>query len=900
MTPRPSPLNSLRARLVIGSGIPLVLFIGVALIALSVVYGLIDALALERRSHQVIVQALKQQDQLHRMGLSVQYSPVADPDLLKANYETNRQAFLDANAAAAKLLRNDPGQEGRLIRIRDLEADWHRVVDDGFHGPRPAPPGFQIRSQTLEEQIEGELDQFIETEERRLADRREAAERQAWQSGWIIYIALLVVLAVSLVIAWAVALSVTGPIDRLRKAAGQLLAGRFEVETPRGPNEIAQLIVDFNQIGLSLVQHVSNLREQEEGYRQYIGALSQLMWRTNADGHVVAEIPTWQAYTGQTAEQVRGHGWLDAIHPEDRQGAEERWRLAVRDRGLYESEHRLRSASGDYRCFGCRAVPVVNPDGSVREWIGTCTDITERKEKERLRQEKEAAEAASRAKSEFLARMSHELRTPLNAVIGMSKMLITQRFGVLNAKQADYLNDVTRAGEHLLALINDILDIAKVEAGRMELRAEGFPLGDMVRSVLSTLRPLAEAKELAVAFAPPPADGEVAADPARFKQVLYNLLSNAIKFTPPKGRVTIRCQWVGCATRDAPPAAEAEASAVRVEVADTGAGIVAKDQETIWDEFRQLPTGPVAEGASQGTGLGLTLARQLVRRMGGAIWVESAPGAGSTFGFVLPRRPPPEKPADAAGGASPRPLALVVEDYPPTHKLLADWLIEAGMATASATDGDAALAQARRLHPRVIVLDLQLPKRDGWEVLTELKNDPATADIPVVVVTVGEDRPRPTGLNVQEFFVKPLHREDFFRRLRGPARPVRGRAADPGIGGGRRPGGAALDRRSVECGGRPRGGGGQRPGGAGGAAVGAAGPGGTGPDDAGDGRLCRGRGDPRRTGLGPAADHRHDGQGPHGGGTAAADGPRGGVGRQARTDAGQTPRTHRRAGASAP
>ena len=491
-----------------------------------------------------------------------------------------------------------------------------------------------------------------------IALRRPEAERQAWQSGWTIYLALVAAVVASLLVAWAVSAGVTGPIDRLRKAAGQLLAGRFEVETPRGPNEIAHLIVDFNQIGLSLVQHVSSLREQEEGYRQYIGALSQLMWRTNADGHVVAEIPTWQAYTGQTAEQVRGHGWLDAVHPEDRHEAEERWRRAVRDRGLYESEHRLRSASGDYRCFGCRAVPVVNPDGSVREWIGTCTDITERKEKERLRKEKEAAEAASRAKSEFLARMSHELRTPLNAVIGMSKMLSTQRFGVLNAKQADYLNDVTRAGEHLLALINDILDIAKVEAGRMELRAEGFPLGDLVKSVLSTLRPLAEAKDLAVTFEPPPADGEVAADAARLKQVLYNLLSNAIKFTPPKGRVTIRCQWVGRATRDAPAAAEAEAAAVRVEVTDTGAGIAAKDQEKIWDEFRQLPTGPVAEGASQGTGLGLTLAlsagaahgrrdlggehagrRQHVRlRPAAPAAARKAGGGGRGRGGVVPRR----------------------------------------------------------------------------------------------------------------------------------------------------------------------------------------------------------------------------------------------------------------------
>jgi signal transduction histidine kinase len=464
-----------------------------------------------------------------------------------------------------------------------------------------------------------------------------------WQSGWIMGLCLAAVALLVILVAWRLASSVTRPVDRLRLATQSLLTGSFNVERPDGPTEIAQLISDFNRMGLALTE------------------------------------------------------------------------------------------------------------------MG------------RLRQDKEAAEAATRAKSEFLARMSHELRTPLNAIIGMSRMLTTQRFGPLTAKQADYLADVIQAGEHLLALINDILDLAKIESGRLELRPEGFSVQAAAASVLSTLRPLAAPKKLLLRFEPSEPNAEIAADPARFKQVLYNLLSNAIKFTP-AGSVTIRCQWMDTADREAAPVAEDAATALRFEVIDTGIGIAPEHQTAIWEEFRQVPSAAHQVGAIPGTGLGLALTRQLVQHMGGVVWLDSTLGQGSTFSFVLPRRPPPVEHAPDASRPGARsdlgtPLALVIEDYPATHKLMVDWLNEAGLATASAFDGESGLSQARQLQPRLILLDLHLPTLDGWQVLTALKQDPATASIPVVIVTATEEQAPPGDLTVQEFFVKPLQREEFFRRL---------------------------------------------------------------------------------------------------------------------------------------
>jgi signal transduction histidine kinase len=242
----------------------------------------------------------------------------------------------------------------------------------------------------------------------------------------------------------------------------------------------------------------------------------------------------------------------------------------------------------------------------------------ERKVEERTQE----LEQANRHKSEFLANMSHELRTPLNAIIGFSDVLLTRMFGELDAKQEEYLNDILSSGKHLLDLINDILDLSKVEAGRMELEPSEFSLTEAVRNSVTMVRERAANHGIAISYAVSPEAGEVEADERKVKQVLFNLLSNAVKFTPDGGQVSVKA-W-------------REGEDVWVAVADTGVGIAAGDLELIFEEFRQV--GDFAGRTHEGTGLGLTLTKKLVELHGGRISVESEPGKGSTFMFTLPAR----------------------------------------------------------------------------------------------------------------------------------------------------------------------------------------------------------------------------------------------------------------------
>jgi signal transduction histidine kinase/DNA-binding response OmpR family regulator len=373
-----------------------------------------------------------------------------------------------------------------------------------------------------------------------------------------------------------------------------------------------------------------------------------------------------------------------------------------------------------------------------------------------LEEQSRQLEQASQHKSEFLANMSHELRTPLNAIIGFSEVLLERMFGELNPKQADYLQDILDSGRHLLDLINDILDIAKVEAGHMNLTVEHFALADVLENGLTMVRERASRHAITLDLEVDPAIGVVEADERKIKEVVLNLLSNAVKFTLDGGQIAVAAYLVD--------------EEVQIAVRDTGVGIAPEDLAHVFEEFQQVGTATTQQ--QEGTGLGLTLAKKFVELHGGRIWAESQVGVGSTFVFTLPLRqgaaaPQAAAPAEGAHGSdNAGPTVLLVEDDEHAIELLSLYLTEANFNVVVARDGEAGLALARRLRPAAITLDILLPQVNGWDFLARAKADAAIADIPVIIVSIVDERGKGFALGAAEYLVKPVNRDDLLATLR--------------------------------------------------------------------------------------------------------------------------------------
>jgi signal transduction histidine kinase/CheY-like chemotaxis protein len=365
-----------------------------------------------------------------------------------------------------------------------------------------------------------------------------------------------------------------------------------------------------------------------------------------------------------------------------------------------------------------------------------------------------ALQEANRHKSVFLANMSHELRTPLNAIIGFSELLTDSADGQFDeATRTRFLNQILTSGKHLLGLINDILDLSKVEAGQMELRLQLVSVAEIVDQVVKTVEPLVAKKDITLESMSAGA-GEVLADAGKLKQMLLNLVSNAIKFTPEGGKVTID--------------AHRARNVLEIAVADSGIGIAEPDQKQIFKEFHQVDEGPGRK--HEGTGLGLALTKRFAMLHGGDVSVTSNVGAGSVFTLTLPVQPSVQAPGDHAeptvmNGHGTGPLVLVVEDDPAAAELLTRQLVGAGYRTEVARNGSEALAKARDLHPAAITLDIILPEVDGWEVITELKSDPVTSAIPIVVVSVVDNPELGMALGAIDYFVKPVDARELIQRL---------------------------------------------------------------------------------------------------------------------------------------
>ncbi|MET0339952.1 MAG: response regulator [Polyangiales bacterium] len=552
-----------------------------------------------------------------------------------------------------------------------------------------------------------------------------------------------------------------GEADRLESAL--CAAQRF------GDRALATITQEY----LSYREHLAD--EQRRSKDAAVLRFTRL-YESNALGIIVCEVggpireanDAFLAMTGYGKHEIADGevAWSEMTPPESR-SLDEQALTELQETGrtrLWETEY--------FRKDGSR-MPILVGVAMLQgnECVAFVLDISERKRAEELRArsleleaENQRIQEASRLKSEFLANMSHELRTPLNSIIGFADLLYDQEFPTESPQFREFLGDILNSGRHLLRLINDVLDLAKIEAGKMEFRPEPTDLTRVVSEVLDVLRPVAQQGEIRLHQHVDPDIGEVLIDPGRLKQVFYNYLSNALKFTPPGGRVEVRVRAHG-------------SHEFRLEVEDDGIGIDALGIKRLFIEFEQLDHGITKRHA--GTGLGLALTKRIVESQGGTVDVRSTLGKGSVFSAVLPvhahTRPSqlnlllPQR----MGGP---PQVLVVDDDLHDQSIIVRMLNAAGYQAEPASNGAQAIAACEARAFDAITLDLLLPDLSGLEVLQHIRRAGKNRATPVVVVSVVAEQGVVQGSSVHDYLQKPIQPGRLVETLRSAGvRPDHGR-----------------------------------------------------------------------------------------------------------------------------
>jgi len=401
-----------------------------------------------------------------------------------------------------------------------------------------------------------------------------------------------------------------------------------------------------------------------------------------------------------------------------------------------------------------------------------------------LRETNQELTRLNKVKSEFIATMSHELRTPLNSILGFSELLRDDHTTPLTDKQKHYAVNIHNSGNHLLQLINNLLDLAKIESGKFSLQYESIPLRKIISEVDSVIRPLVDKKTQRFEVRLDDAIHFVRVDRMKFTQILYNLLSNAMKFTAPEGQITLDAEiHTDLSSPDfsafISSGIEAAGTYLVLRVRDTGIGIRPEDQDRIFSEFEQVAGSHVQP--SEGTGLGLALTKRLVEHHGGRIAVASQEGQGSVFTVVIPQTPEtlPQTMASAdelseeleeeedllpeteRRGA----LVLLVEDDAATAELMTHYLAEGGYRVAHAFNGAEAVKRVREAEPFAVILDIMLPGKNGWQILQELQSDDTTQDIPVIILSIIDNPDLGFALGAADYLIKPVRKETLLEKL---------------------------------------------------------------------------------------------------------------------------------------
>jgi len=482
---------------------------------------------------------------------------------------------------------------------------------------------------------------------------------------------------------------------------------------------------------------------------QFFALSLDMLCMFDLEGYIHRLNPAWEKTLGFTPEELCAEPWIDFVHPEDQplaQASLADLRLGIESRHF---EFRFRSKSGPYRWLIGSTTPALE-QGMI---FAALTDITERKNLEAqlrsqnvaLEEQNRRANEASRLKSEFLANMSHELRSPLNGIIGFTELLYDGKLGPLPERPREVMGRVHASASHLLQLINGVLDLTKVEAGRLDLRPEKVLVSSVIEEVTGILGPLAAEKQIGLETTIDLTVDEVTIDAGRLKQILYNYLSNALKFTHKGGNILVTLKAEG-------------ANEFRIEVSDNGVGISETDIARLFVEFQQLDATTAKR--YQGTGLGLALTKRVVEAHGGRVGIESTLGRGSTFFAVLPRIPLTE--AGVSSNA-----VLIVEDQSLQRLLLTRMLRGAGYAIETAANCEDALEKCRRWRFDAITLDLLLPDGSGWELLKKIRSMQHHRNTPIIVISALEENDlEKIPLPVQGFLTKPVDGHDLLEALK--------------------------------------------------------------------------------------------------------------------------------------